>query len=100
MPSGVGGLSMTLERGQIIGYDTERMTFEFTMSDAQGKIVHCKISSTAMDELAGFKGTRPSEREAQFVKLRDTIERIASDLFEEVVPGPIGLICIFHHHTR
>jgi hypothetical protein len=91
---------MTLERGRIIGYDTNRMTFEFTMTDAKGKMVHCKISSTAMDELAGAKGTMPSERVAQFVKLRDEIERIASDLFDKAVPGPIGLICIFHHHIR
>jgi hypothetical protein len=99
MPPGAGGVSMTLERGQVIGYDTDRMTFEFTMTDGKGKMVHCKISSTAMDELAGFKGTRPFEREAQFLKLRDKIERIASDLFEEAVPGPIVLICIFHHHV-
>ena len=91
---------MRLERGQIIGYDTERMTFEFTMTDAKGKTFHCKISSTAMDELAGFKGTKPSEREAQFVKLRDKVERIASDLFEKGVPGPIGLINVFRHHIR
>jgi len=89
---------MTLERGQIIGYDTERMTFEFTMTDAKGKMVHCKMSSTAMDQLDGAKGTMPSEREAQFVKLRDKIERIASDLFDKDVSGPVGLIRIFHHH--
>jgi Protein of unknown function (DUF1488) len=91
---------MTLERGRIIGYDAGRMTFDFTMTDAKGKTVHCKISSTAMDELAGVKGTRPSDREAQFVKFRDKIERIASDLFDKDVSDPIGLICIFHHHIR
>jgi hypothetical protein len=91
---------MTLERGQIIGYDNNRMSFEFTMTDAKGKMVHCKISSTAMDELAGFKGTRPSEREAQFLRFRDEIERMASDLFDKGLPGPVGLICIFHHHIR
>jgi hypothetical protein len=91
---------MTLERGQIVGYDNNRMSFEFTMTDAKGKMFHCKISSTAMDELAGFKGTRPSEREAQFIKYRDDIERIASDLLDKGEPGPIGLICIFRHHIR
>jgi hypothetical protein len=95
----VGGLSMT-ERGQIIGYDAERMTFEFTMTDAKGKIVHCKISSTAMDQLDGAKGTMPSERVAQFVKHRDEIERIASDLLDKEERGPVGLICIFYHHIR
>jgi hypothetical protein len=63
---------MPLERGRIIRYDVDRMAFEFTMIDmAQGKakIVNRKISSTAMDQLAGIKGTIPSEREAQFVSV-------------------------------
>jgi Protein of unknown function (DUF1488) len=98
-PRELGGLSMTLGRGQIIGYDNNRMSFEFTMTDAKGKMVHCKISSTAMDELAGIKGTRPSERDAQFLKFRDKIERIASDLFDKGVPGPVGLIHVFRHHV-
>jgi Protein of unknown function (DUF1488) len=91
---------MPLERGRIIRYDVDRMAFEFTMIDmAQGKakIVNCKISSTAMDQLAGIKGTMPSEREAQFVSLRDGVERIASDLFDKAVPKPVR-IHIFHHH--
>jgi hypothetical protein len=87
-----------LERGQIIGYDNNRMAFEFTMKDAEGKTVHCKISSTAMDQLEGGKGTLPSEREAQFLQFREEIERIASDLFDKGVPGPIGFIRIFCHH--
>jgi hypothetical protein len=37
-----------------------------------------------MDELAGIKGARPSEREAQFLQFRDEIDRIASGLFEGV----------------
>ena len=92
---------MPLERGQIIRYDVDRMAFEFTMIDmAQGeaKIVNCKISSTAMDQLAGIKGTMPSEREAQFVSLRDSVERIASDLFDKAVPKLVQ-IHIFHHHV-
>jgi hypothetical protein len=42
---------MPLERCRIIGYDTDRMTFVFTMTDAKGNFVDCKISSTAMDQL-------------------------------------------------
>jgi hypothetical protein len=76
------------------------MTFEFTMTDANAHFVDCKISSTAMDQLDGAKGTKPSEREAQFLRLRDQIERIASDLFEKVKPKPVRLIRIFHHHIR
>jgi hypothetical protein len=91
---------MTLERGRIIGYDTNRMTFDFTMTDAEGKTVHSKIRSAAMDELAGFKGTMPSDREALFLQFRDDIERIASDLFDKGAPAPVGLIHVFRHHIR
>jgi hypothetical protein len=94
---------MPLERGEIVRYDVDRMTFEFTMiqkTKAQANIVFCKISSTAMDQLARTKGTMPSEREAQFLSLRDGIERIASDLFDKAVPKPVRTIHIFHHHIR
>jgi hypothetical protein len=53
-----------------------------------------------MDQLAGIKGTMPSEREAQFLSLRDGIERIASDLFDKAVPKPVRMIRVFHHHIR
>jgi hypothetical protein len=91
---------MPLERGRIIRYNVDRMTFEFTMIDmakAKAKIVDCRISSIAMDQLAGIKGTMPSEREVQFLSLRDGIERIASDLFDKAVPKSVR-IHIFHHH--
>jgi hypothetical protein len=92
---------MPLERGQIIGYDNGRMTFQFTLTDkANGTTVTCKISSSAMDQLDGTKGTMPTEREAQFLRLRDEIERIASELFEKAKPYPVRLIRIFHHHIR
>jgi hypothetical protein len=77
------------------------MAFEFTMIDrASVVIIECEISSAAMDQLAGTKGTMPDEREAQFLHLRDTIERIASDLFEEGISSPGGTIRIFYHHVR
>ena len=90
---------MPLERGRIIGYDASRMTFEFTMMD-NTKIVDCEISSSAMDQLAGTKGTMPDEREAQFMHLRDAIERTASELFDEAMPTQGGTIRIFYHHVR
>ena len=90
---------MPLEWGRIIGYDASRMTFEFTMMD-KAKIIGCEISSPAMDQLAGTKGTMPAEREAQFLHLRDEIVRIASDLFGAGMPAPGGMIRIFYHHVR
>jgi hypothetical protein len=91
---------MPLERGEIIRYDVERMTFEFTMLDkANGETVDCKISSAALDQLAGAKGTMPSGREAQFLSLRDGVERIASDLFDKATE-PVRIIRVFYHHIR
>jgi hypothetical protein len=91
---------MPLESGQIIGYNADLMTFEFSMIDRAGaNIIDCKISSTAMDQLAGIRGTMPAERLAQFLRLRDRIERIASDLFDEM-PKPGAQIRVFYHHIR
>jgi hypothetical protein len=90
---------MPLMRGRILGYDANRMAFEFTMMHEQG-IVDCGISSTAMDDLAGEKGVRPNEREAQFKGLRDTIERIASDIFDARNMSPGQTIHIFSKHVR
>jgi hypothetical protein len=50
---------MALTRGRKIGYDVSRMIFEFTMMDDRAKVVGCEISSAAMDELAGVRGTMP-----------------------------------------
>ena len=93
---------MPLVRGQIKGYDATLMVFEFTMIDkAVTAVVECQISSVAMDQVGGGrKGTMPVEREAQFLHLRQAIERIASDLYDEGLATPSGLIRIFHHHIR
>jgi len=92
---------MALERGRIIGYDAERMTFHLTMIDkATTNTIDCMISSAAMDQLDGSKRTMPSEREAQFLRVRDKIERIASDLVAKAQTKPVRLIRIFHHHLR
>jgi hypothetical protein len=91
---------MPLKRGSIIGYDAERMIFEFTMVKPDARVVTCHISSVAMDYLDGRRGTGtvPSEREAQFIRLRDSIEKIASDRFraENAVQGAI--VRIFEKH--
>jgi hypothetical protein len=87
-----------LKRGSIIGYDAELMMFEFTMVKPDARVVTCHISSVAMDYLDGRRGTVRSEREAQFIRLRDSIEKIASDNFkgENAVQGTI--VRIFEKH--
>jgi hypothetical protein len=90
---------MPLTQGRTVDYNANRMMFEFTMLDDKAHVVGCEISSAAMDQIAGTRGTLPAEREAQFLHLRDRIERIASDLFDEMsMLG--GKIRIFYHHIR
>lgn len=90
---------MPLTRGKIVGYDSERLAFGFTMQN-DGDAIECQISDAAMDELAGVRGTPSIARQAQFVAQRDAIEQIASDLFDS---GPIvrgSVIRIFTKHVR
>jgi Protein of unknown function (DUF1488) len=75
------------------------MMFLFTMMHA-ARIVDCEISSSALDDLDGEKGTRPDEREAQFKRLRDPIERIVSDTFEQNGRPEGETIRIFSKHVR
>ncbi len=68
--------AVELTRGSALGYDAARMAFLFTMVHG-AKVVDCEISSSALDDLDGTKGTRPGERAAQFTRLREMIERVA-----------------------
>ena len=89
---------MPLKRGELVGYDNERLVFKFTMLNASN-VVNCQISDAALDDLAGTTGTESFARQAQFVSLRDTIERIASELFDRE-PRPQGsIIRIFAKHV-
>ena len=90
---------MPLTRDKIIGHDSERLAFKFTMLN-EGKVVPCQISDAAMDELAGTIGTENSARQAQFLSLRDDIERIASDLFAQAPPVDGYVVRIFGKHIK
>ncbi len=90
---------MPLIRNKIVGYDDERLAFKFTMlSENSGETVECQISDAAMDELAGVKGTESIARQAQFLSLRDTIERIASGIFDEAPRFRGYVVRIFTKH--
>jgi hypothetical protein len=73
---------MLLERGDIRGYDFNRMVLEFTMLD-QSRIIQCAISTSAMDHLEGRRDIKPDQRVEQFIRLRDLIEERASRKFLE-----------------
>ena len=88
---------MPLTRDKIIGHDLQRLAFRFTML-SDDEVVQCQISDAAMDELAGMQGTESSARQAQFLSLRETIERIASDLYDEAPRFQGYVVRIFMRH--
>ena len=88
---------MPLIRGRIVGHDSERLAFKFTMQNGD-ETVECQISDAAMDELAGVKGTESLARHAQFTALRDAIERIASDMFDAAPAIKGYVVRIFTKH--
>ncbi len=84
---------MTLARGNIEGYEFDRMVLKFSMLDGAREIP-CAVSASAMDDLERGARTPPSQREEQFVRLRDRIEQCASRKFEarEFEGKPPGII--------
>jgi hypothetical protein len=76
---------MALRRGEVRGYDFNRMVVEFTMLN-QDKVIQCAISTAAMDDLEGKHDAKPDQRVDQFMRLREAIEEQASrKFFEEQV---------------
>jgi hypothetical protein len=85
------GISMPLTRGVVVGYDSTRMAYKFTMMDGN-RIIDCQISSVAMDYIAGRRWQKISiDRDAQFLECRDTIERIASTRFDAKLENPVRI---------
>ena len=84
---------MTLTRGRLIGYEFDRMVMRFSMIDGQKEIA-CAISTSAMDNLESLSWSKPNEREAQFMRLRDRIEERAARKFlaMEFEGTPPGII--------
>jgi hypothetical protein len=77
-----GVLAMPLQRGEVQGYDFNRMVVEFTMLN-QGKIIPCAITTAAMDDLEGRRDLKAEQRVEQFMRLRELIEERASRKFFE-----------------
>ncbi len=71
---------MPLQRGDVQGYDSNRMIVAFTMLN-QGKAVPCAISTAAMDDLEDKRNVLPDQRLDQFERLREVIEERASRKF-------------------
>jgi len=71
---------MPLRRGDVQGYDFNRMVVEFTMLN-QDNVIQCAISTAAMDDLEGRRDVKPHQRVEQFMRLREVIEEQASRKF-------------------
>jgi hypothetical protein len=84
---------MTLMRGNIGGYEFNRMVALFSMMDGP-KEIPCAVSASAMDEIEHVSRTAPDQREQQFLRLRDRIEQCASLKFvaREFEGNPPGII--------
>ncbi len=68
---------MTITPGQYKSYDPDRMSVLFTMLNGGVEII-CAISTAAMDDLENTDRGKASQREAQFMRLRERIERQAA----------------------
>jgi hypothetical protein len=82
---------MTLTRGSFRSYEFDRNVILFSMVDGQREIP-CAVSTLAMDGMESGASSRPNEREAQFMRLRDRIEagadrKFAAMEFEGSPPG-------------
>ena len=79
---------MPLQRGEVQGYDFNRMVVEFTMLD-QDKVISCAVSTAAMEDLEGRRDVTAEQRVDQFMRLRDVIEDRASVKFfqEQIQAG-------------
>jgi hypothetical protein len=84
---------MTLARGNIRGYEDDRMVMLFSMMDGDRE-VRCAVSASAMDYLEHVPRTPANQREEQFVRLRDRIEACASRKFlaREFERSPPGIV--------
>jgi Protein of unknown function (DUF1488) len=84
---------MTLARGNIRGYEYDRMVLTFSMMDG-AREVPCAVSASAMDDLERVSRTAPEQREEQFLRLRDRIEQRAERKFaaREFEGNPAGII--------
>jgi hypothetical protein len=74
---------MALTQSHFQEYDFNRMVVLFTMKNDEATVA-CAISTDAMDQLEGSSRTPPTQRQEQFLRLRDRIEERAARKFHDV----------------
>ncbi|MDQ8726784.1 DUF1488 domain-containing protein [Bradyrhizobium sp. LHD-71] len=84
---------MAITQGEYQNYDYDRMIVRFTLMQDDVE-VPCSISTAAMDALEGRAGVSASQREAQFIRLRQRIEAAAMRkiLVSELEGTPRGVV--------
>lgn len=84
---------MAVTQGSFRSYDFNRMVVLFTMMSEQ-KEVSCAISTEAMDFIEGTKSIKPTQREAQYLRLRSRIDARAEKklLAVELEGNPPGIV--------
>ena len=84
---------MALTRGNFGGYEFDRMVVLFSMVDGEREIP-CAVSTSAMDDLEKPERTKSDQRETQFMRLRDQIEKRAAEKFiaRELEGTPPGIV--------
>ena len=64
---------MPLQRGEVRGFNFDRMVVEFTMLN-QDKVIECAISTAAMDDLEGKHEVKADQRIGQFLRLHSRLK--------------------------
>lgn len=84
---------MTLTTSRFIAHDQDRGIVQFSMQDGPKEFA-CAISTSALDDLERGMRTKPSEREAQFIRLREQIEACAGRKYQatEFEGTPPGIV--------
>ena len=84
---------MALTPGAFTTYDIDRSVVMFTMMNDTTPI-NCAVSTSAMDALDKSTSTKSDQREAQFMRLRESIESRAAKKFSdsELEGNPPGII--------
>lgn len=84
---------MALTPGAYQSFDYDRGVVRFSMMNAEAEVA-CAISASALDDLEKATRTKPEQREKQFMRLRDCIEKSANQKFDrnELEGAPRGII--------
>ena len=70
---------MPLRRGEVRGFDFNRMVIEFTMLN-QDKVIPCAISTAAMDDLEGKRDVKPDQWSAAIKDDDTSADEIRGDV--------------------